>query len=1062
MKRITNFFNGSETKLAQKQQHNAPPTPPLIPEGQPSNGFLTVDTRPRTPASYNMSSVGSRHTLAPSEVGGYSESLLTPTSTGGGLPPLPPSPMIRPGTSSGWGSRPGTSSGLSALPVGEPPKLRKTRDGRFGKRQVGQITWKLAAGSLDTDVEQYEAGALLRGEPAKELWMDDGDTLVYFTAKDSKNTKFANPVFRIHSSQAMFNCLAPFIVDSEPPMERRGSQTAPSELRLNMSDSTGSLRSRSASAVDEEPVGGKAVDGQTEHSHFPNQAGSLYSGRKSGEQEGGRSPYTVSLGMNPRPQAALIMDESEAGVNYKIYYPVADEESRPSSPSASTTTKGKHKKPKHTKADAADSLQRFIDARNLFAFLSLQYLVASQTKDLPFDIFSKIYLQLGLGEAEQNPGDLHAQSKVTIAELHFQHYINDLRLDDVRNDDNAIVESLILGEKWHCHRLYHEGFVHAVGRWEEIFDHAGFGMVSQSTKNRLERASHYLHSIRLANIRERMPDFDFPSVWVGEGRYPDFKTWRQGYDRMKTTVTNHAKFVFGSWPPKAGRTGKGGGYTETGGLNRVALQRLYNDLCRVYDLSVDREWMRGERIHFEAQGGSDTGSSAEAVAEKHRVSLRKILAEFDKCSVPMQPEMPFDLPRIPYRDPTAAKKKKSSIFSRSDKKIRAEEIQTVLTNSYNQDSLQEHTENSLVKAFIEMEREFGTNKTIEELAGARRGAWVFMYCVLQTLVMGVIDAQGLTYGEGVEYFLCENVKGSPPWEKGSNRRQTRMTGMWLPGPNGLISAMSSTANLGLGNDDEIEMTYRNSHCWLVSEQWRLVKGDVEEHSYYENDHKEEGGFREYVPGLQVPSSPKMAPSVINRSPTDEIQQLQIDGSARTSTDQSQRNYSPDQPSPTISLSAPSLSQHPAFRHTGNTPSPTTPIDPASLGFGAYRHPVYHSAPHQDIDYPLAPNQAPSPITPISEGMPSPRLAPIQTQGFDFDLTPSVRSNLSSPNRSRSGSSTGGVRKVSAPVSGGSSPLRHESSGPVDGTTYVAYSPTGGSPVLSPQRGAQTLPREFRG
>jgi hypothetical protein len=232
-----------------------------------------------------------------------------------------------------------------------------------------------------------------------------------------------------------------------------------------------------------------------------------------------------------------------------------------------------------------------------------------------------------------------------------------------------------------------------------------------------------------------------------------------------------------------------------------------------------------------------------------------------------------------------------------------------------------------------------------------------------------------------------------------------MTGLWLPGPNGMISAMSSTANLGLGNDDEIEMTYRNSHCWLVSEAWRLVSAELGEHSYYEGSNGEEDApFQEYQPGLQVPNSPKLgaasSTSASDRaSPTDEMQRLNLDGAA--DDQKSQRNNSVDR------RSTPSLSQHPAFRHTGDTPSPTTPIDPYSLGM---RHPAYYPAPHHDIDSPISPGD--TPVSPFT-------LTPLQTQGFNSDRPDAPQ------------------RKSSLPA------------GP-------------GTPVLSPQRNVATLPRGVRG
>lgn len=176
MKRITNFFNASETRLP---RGNAPPTPPLAPDGQAtSTPPPALDLRtPRTPLSVNTSSVASRHTLAPPDMG-YGDT-LTPTVSGNGAPylyPLPPSPGMlpsRPGTSSGfsgYGSRPVTPHGsnfnLSSVNLSTTPleviTARKSRDTRFDKLGSG-LAWRLARGNTQ-DLESYDCGPLLRGE----------------------------------------------------------------------------------------------------------------------------------------------------------------------------------------------------------------------------------------------------------------------------------------------------------------------------------------------------------------------------------------------------------------------------------------------------------------------------------------------------------------------------------------------------------------------------------------------------------------------------------------------------------------------------------------------------------------------------------------------------------------------------------------------------------------------------------------------------------------------------------------------------------------------------------
>jgi len=182
MKRITNFFNASEPRLP---RGNAPPTPPLAPDGQAAGPPPTaLDIRaPRTPLSVNTSSVTSRHTLAPPDMG-YGDT-LSPTVSGSGAPylyPLPPSPGMlpsRPATSSGFspfGSRPGTPHGsnfnLSSVNLTIAPlelvTARKNRDSRFNKTGAG-LAWRLARGDTQ-ELESYDCGPLLRGEQVRSVW----------------------------------------------------------------------------------------------------------------------------------------------------------------------------------------------------------------------------------------------------------------------------------------------------------------------------------------------------------------------------------------------------------------------------------------------------------------------------------------------------------------------------------------------------------------------------------------------------------------------------------------------------------------------------------------------------------------------------------------------------------------------------------------------------------------------------------------------------------------------------------------------------------------------------
>ncbi len=100
-----------------------------------------------------------------------------------------------------------------------------------------------------------------------------------------------------------------------------------------------------------------------------------------------------------------------------------------------------------------------------------------------------------------------------------------------------------------------------------------------------------------------------------------------------------------------------------------------------------------------------------------------------------------------------------------------------------------------------------------EIAEQRIGYWLFLYVVLQSMPMLTVDAPGLQYTEGVEYFLCEPPQGNPPWLEDADGVRK----MWYQTTSGTNVELSADVVMF-----SVEATYQRSHCWLAAKQWEVI------------------------------------------------------------------------------------------------------------------------------------------------------------------------------------------------------------------------------------------------
>ena len=452
---------------------------------------------------------------------------------------------------------------------------------------------------------------------------------------------------------------------------------------------------------------------------------------------------------------------------------------------------------------SSNDIEKLVDVRNLFAFLMGQVLVGTSKRPTLFSIFIHIAELLRYYDFKSFDGSTFGEAP----DASFVCYITDLHLNDVRSSREKTIEAIILGERMKSWNLFNEGFTHGVGKWKDLVQlgYPNFSMISNITRNRMEKASRDL-STRLKSVQARLDEFDFPSLFAGiaasstQGKIVDFKAWKASFASMRKHTLGQYRARYGSWPPKA-KSKKN--EFEAGGLNRLLLREVYQDLSDIYDMLVDRTALTTRT--------ADMLSHNEMLSEDPQMNaLRKLLSEFDRSSPPVLPPIPFDIPLVP--DLSATRRSfeglpvKKQAKERS-KKLKDDEINLALMQSYNRESIKV---TPFIEAFMTFERTSAHGKSIQEMVNLRAGQWIFLYVVLQSLPLLVVDAPNLEWTQGVEYFLCEVPKGTPPWVREDTGRKL---GYYRVLDGSIVSLPPDIVDYG------VEGIYHRSHCWQAADLW---------------------------------------------------------------------------------------------------------------------------------------------------------------------------------------------------------------------------------------------------
>ena len=468
----------------------------------------------------------------------------------------------------------------------------------------------------------------------------------------------------------------------------------------------------------------------------------------------GMPPSPISSpGMRPalpvgsgRHQPTPPMSENsmyEGQVSYEMYFPVPPNQSK------------------------TDTLRHQVTTRNVFALFYQVSLVGLNLFQALTDLQERLETYM--------PPDVDSVGVII-------DYVVRKGLDDVRENPSVAAAILAWSEtqavRWE--EGWREAYVHSAGMYSRLEATADFRFVTPITRALLERASLEVQ-VRVQNCEDRLSDFDFEDMWpMMTSQTPPA---RSSFERLRRFLTQYYLDAFGVWPP-APPAG------EEQWLTRGVAQKMQKDFGALYDYLVNREvtWDCSEERSGRKWNIVHAGNRS-FDPDSFDLPFTDLLVAFDNRH--RYPHIPHPYPLVPESIPV--KNSKENLFKpakktpKPDDKMaerRAALAYTESTNIYLLGS--DFVNNDLVDAFVRFEK---ADKAAEvDPYAARRGRWILIYGVLQTLASISVDTPNLRYSADVPYHLNPRLRGTPPW-KGANQNVE-------------------------------EASHVGSYCWAIRDTWR--------------------------------------------------------------------------------------------------------------------------------------------------------------------------------------------------------------------------------------------------
>jgi hypothetical protein len=577
-----------------------------------------------------------------------------------------------------------------------------------------------------------------------ELWFPDGDTLVYLSE---------NPV-PSRNPQGLYKPPPP-----QPSFRLRSSALRKTESPYLVSLLEESVRARPMTPVEPE------IFSEEQLMDFEYQL---------------RRTRTLELSSSAASARTESSVATEAGITYRLYFPAP------------------------SRHDKAMRHRYHLATRNFFAILFEKPLVGITIGQTLLDVMERIDKYLftgpspmeydladrGLSEIESPFGSFVSPGSVTKKTTHphtvglLLRYLQAREFGDVRNwaegaagllvwserigSDDALRQSLPPHDQQQIESLWREAFVHCTGLLSSLQVLPEWREISPITKALIDRASLEIQ-VRVNQADSRMAAFNFSDMWPVSSAAPP--PARLAFDRFQKFLVKHYASRFGSWPPAEGR------------FTRTLYLHLQRDFTTLYSYLVDQD-----AVWSDSRRGIVKPTNPAWRADDEALRITDILAAFDERE--NHPPIPHPFPLVPpSRTATGFSDKRAKGFSFTPSNPRnrnpgAAQAALALTESTNIEALRlSTTPNLLLEAFQAHEKSTPSHEIAPH--DARKGRWIMIYGVLQTLASVAVDAPGVNWTEGVEYWVNPRLRDTPPWgrQNGSDERSHFRSHCWvLAGP----------------------------------------------------------------------------------------------------------------------------------------------------------------------------------------------------------------------------------------------------------------------------------------